>query len=73
MQYSSSFSGGHLGKLQQNPATGAVTLHLEFGEPLGGVVEDTFYCPEPDVLHIDTVMTVRGQTVKYKQVYNKQQ
>ena len=47
-------------------ADGSLQMRLSWPDPLGGAGVDTFRCPAPDTLWVDTALTVSGQTVNYR-------
>lgn len=62
--------GGSFGRVEPAPS-GGIYCSNRFSEPLAGSVSEHFYCPLPNLLHVDTVLTVRGKSVSYRQVYHK--
>eukprot|EP00879_Flechtneria_rotunda_P003425 GHRR01003653.1.p1 GENE.GHRR01003653.1~~GHRR01003653.1.p1 ORF type:complete len:203 (+),score=55.18 GHRR01003653.1:301-909(+) len=64
--------GGHRGYVKPI-GFNKLQLHLQWDDPHGGVGTDVFSMPKPDVLHIDSSITVRGKTCKYRSVYNRKQ
>ncbi|GAB4814193.1 hypothetical protein N2152v2_001239 [Parachlorella kessleri] len=64
--------GTHVASLHPM-ADGSLQMRLAWSDPLGGDGVDTFHCPAADTLWVDTVLTVGGQTVQYRQVYRRQQ
>ncbi|KAF8055740.1 purine nucleoside phosphorylase [Scenedesmus sp. PABB004] len=62
--------GGHRGTASA-PSPNTLVLSLEWGPPYGGVGTDTFTLPAPDTLHIDSAITVGGETVSYRSVYHR--
>lgn len=53
-------------------ADGAICVTLEWDEPLGGIGTDVFYVPAPGLLYVDSTIFMRGKTLKYRTIYNKQ-
>ncbi|GAB4817126.1 hypothetical protein N2152v2_004172 [Parachlorella kessleri] len=64
-------AGGHTGHLEPAP-DGGLLLHAQWGEPCGGSFVEHMYLASPEVLHIDSDMTVRETPVKYRTVYRRQ-
>ena len=64
-------AGLHRGSAEKLP-DGAVCITLDWGEPLGGVGTDVFYIPAPGILYVDSTLLRKGETVKYRTIYNKQ-
>lgn len=53
-------------------AAGGVEIDHTFGGSHPGEMHERFYCPQPDILHVDTSVTLTGKgTVAYRQVYRK--
>ena len=71
--------GGSLGRATP-AAEGGVEIAHRFGEPMPGVMEERFYCPEENVMFVDTVIALEVkngggvpelQNLTYRQVYRK--
>lgn len=63
-------AGGHRGHASA-AAPDRLNLHLTWDDPYGGAGLDEFSMPSPDVLHVNSSITVKGKTCNYRSVYNR--
>jgi hypothetical protein len=63
-------AGKHTGSAS-HAAADTLTIQLTWPEPYGGVGLDTWRLVGPDELHVTSSITVKGQTVQWRQVYKR--
>lgn len=52
--------------------SGALAIHMCWGEPYGGDEQDVLYCPQPDKLVMDTTMRMHSGTVlQHRTIFNR--
>lgn len=50
---------------------GGVRVDSQWPDPLAGQQTEVLYLASPDVLHIDTELTVGDRSVRYRSVYRR--
>lgn len=67
------FRGGGSFGLARPAVDGGIEIKHRFGPVFEGTMQERFYCPQPDMLMVDTIVDVpeRGPAVRYRQIYLK--